>query len=599
MTRRRSVAAAESPPFITLRERAAALLATAELPLADADLARALLGTATGGRWTAVLDTVLGGDARFERGPDGWRLARAGTHPTPVPDDYGPIVTLALATTGADPTRHRVLRLAAVRRAPDGTLARLDLLVNPNRRLPRYLTAAARLQLDDLDGAPDFAAVVPRLGELVGDHPVYVYGAAWAGAFLDAEHARAGLPRPAIRLVEIDDLARPHLPAGRKPGLVAAAAALGITHPRPGYPLADAEVAARVVALLRGRQPSAPSNAPHGSAGSVALPFPRAWLATVPSEPGVYVVEDANGAALYVGKAVNLRRRLAAYAGPAPALHRRLEALAVRARRVSVLPAPSDLEATLLESRLIAERQPVFNVARRVRDARAVIRAAPHEPTPRVQLVAAAQPDGASYFGPFRSVSAAQRALAVARAAYPAAFGRRVADLEARRAAVLAVCRLLGGQKGPALDTVRAAMAASAAAGDAARVQQLWQALRAVQDLDLQLSDLAGLSQEWGLLAVERRPDRDGRAHLIRQHRLLGSTNVPDTLDLTDPEVVRGLVRAIATDLGATPGERPGASDPAEPAIVRRWLSQAGASVTVARVAPDLLAELLPERHGD
>jgi DNA polymerase III epsilon subunit-like protein len=567
-------------------------------------LAGRLFGADSGARWAALLPGVLAGDERLDCQGGRWRLARsrastrqAVAEPASLKDDAPPIVTLALATTGADPRRHRIARIAVVRHERGEATSRLDAVVGTGRRLSRYLRDAARVSLDDLDGAPTFADVVPELRALLDGHVVHAYGARRAQAFLDAELRRAGLPPLDSQLAEIDVLVGSLLPGSRKPGLFAAADELGVPHNGRGSPLAEAGLAARIVARVRERlaaSPARPSLADDRPAHDPdrPLPFTRDWLRTVPEGPGVCVVEDEAGRALYVGKAAGLRRRLASYVGRQPSLHRRLESLAVRAAAVTAVPAPSDLEATLLEARLIRERQPAFNVARVTRLPTTIVRAAPDAPSPSVRLVAEVAADGARYFGPFESVSAARQLLHVTRSAYPEAFARRRGDVDRQRAAVLAVCRLLSGQKQPTLALLRERMHAAAGAGDRAEVDRLRAALRDVQALTTRPSDLAGLAGRWRLLVLERLfEDGPGRLHLVQDGRLVASVDTNTSALPDDPARLRRFADATFGDPGDADedGEigRPASWLPEDTTILLRWLAQARARIDVRRLPAD------------
>lgn len=79
-----------------------------------------------------------------------------------------------------------------------------------------------------------------------------------------------------------------------------------------------------------------------------------------PAAPGVYVIKDAGGAVLYVGKAINLRRRLRAHF--ADRRWRALKPVMSRASDAEWIEVGSELEALLRESALIAELQPIVNV---------------------------------------------------------------------------------------------------------------------------------------------------------------------------------------------------------------------------------------------
>jgi excinuclease ABC subunit C len=92
--------------------------------------------------------------------------------------------------------------------------------------------------------------------------------------------------------------------------------------------------------------------------------FGADFLTTVPPEPGIYRLYDATGALLYVGKAGNLRRRLAQYRTASRIKKdRKHRALVRSADRIEWQACASELEAALTEIRLIQEFRPPRNVA--------------------------------------------------------------------------------------------------------------------------------------------------------------------------------------------------------------------------------------------
>lgn len=590
-----------------LSERAYRLLVDAPDGLTDAALADMLFGSVSGAGWAPILTATLAGDARMVRQGAVWRLAGKGFAQADVdvstPHLHAPIVAMALATTGADPRRHRIAHLAVVALAAGEIVARLDTPIQTGERLAGYLRAATRTNLDDVATAPALAELIPALQLITDEQRVYVYGARRADAFLMADLRRVGLPPLPIQLHEADDLLRAQLPGHRKPGLLAAARELGVPYGHAGRPLADAEALARVIQRLRERQGATPGRA-FGNDSSLPglpvrpLPFTRDWLRDVPEGPGVYIFLDGVGRTLYVGKARSLSRRLGDYVRRQPGSHRQLEALAVRAANVTTIPVASDLEAALLEARLIRERHPEFNVAREPRPLRTVIRAGPDEASPHVQLVGAVANDGARYFGPFESSSAARAALETARAVYPAAFSRKRGDVTVQRAAVLDACRLFAGQKSPALVVLREQMAAAAARGDQPEVDRLRAALRDVQALDVRPSLLAGLPTGAQLLVLEQIFEGLTRTHLIQDGvRLVSVSWAIDYLP-NNPEALRDLAASMLAaseapvndsdeDEGnADVSAQSEPPDPNEPALVMRWLVQAWARVEIARVPP-------------
>jgi hypothetical protein len=88
------------------------------------------------------------------------------------------------------------------------------------------------------------------------------------------------------------------------------------------------------------------------------------FLDGVPLAPGIYRVFDEDGELVYVGKAKNLRRRLAQYRNASRRKrHAKMRAIVRAARRIEATPCSSHLAACLLEARLIQEHRPRFNVA--------------------------------------------------------------------------------------------------------------------------------------------------------------------------------------------------------------------------------------------
>ncbi len=87
-------------------------------------------------------------------------------------------------------------------------------------------------------------------------------------------------------------------------------------------------------------------------------------IASVPKTPGVYQVYDADGCLVYVGKAKNLRRRLEQYRNARRRKkHRKMRKILASASRLTWQSCGSDLDALLLENKLIQTHRPRFNVA--------------------------------------------------------------------------------------------------------------------------------------------------------------------------------------------------------------------------------------------
>jgi DNA polymerase III subunit epsilon len=127
----------------------------------------------------------------------------------------------------------------------------------------------------------------------------------------------------------------------------------------------------------------------------------RPDLAQLPERPGVYLFRNTHGAVLYVGKALNLRRRIASYFHRRRRQPSRLRRMIARARAVTIHETGSELEALLLESRLIKGEIPPFNRVSTEYLALPFVKLTLAEPFPRLLLTREFKADGGHYLGPF------------------------------------------------------------------------------------------------------------------------------------------------------------------------------------------------------
>ena len=141
----------------------------------------------------------------------------------------------------------------------------------------------------------------------------------------------------------------------------------------------------------------------------------REQLKGLPTNPGVYVFRDAEGEVLYVGKASSLRSRVRSYFGAAAERSFKIRELARRTDSVETFVVESEAEALLLESNLVKEHGPRFNIQLRDDKTFPYVKVTVQEPFPRVLVTRRLERDGSRYFGPFTDVGAMRRALRLIR----------------------------------------------------------------------------------------------------------------------------------------------------------------------------------------
>ena len=136
-------------------------------------------------------------------------------------------------------------------------------------------------------------------------------------------------------------------------------------------------------------------------------------LRSVPHKPGVYLMRDRLHRIIYVGKARDLRRRLANYFTPSRLTRADLKtrALIDSIHDFEYHIVKSDAEAVLFEGKLIKEWRPKYNISFRDDKRFLLVRVHLGEPLPRFQLTRFRKEDGARYFGPFPNAAALRSTL--------------------------------------------------------------------------------------------------------------------------------------------------------------------------------------------
>jgi excinuclease ABC subunit C len=138
-----------------------------------------------------------------------------------------------------------------------------------------------------------------------------------------------------------------------------------------------------------------------------------------PDGPGVYLMKDARGRILYVGKAKNLGRRVRSYFRPPGQLDAKTRHLVPKVTDVDYLCTSSEKEALLLENSLIKKHRPRYNVVLRDDKSYILFKLDKKTAFPRLSLTRKVVQDGSSYFGPFTSAQSARETLRVVNRLFP------------------------------------------------------------------------------------------------------------------------------------------------------------------------------------
>ena len=143
----------------------------------------------------------------------------------------------------------------------------------------------------------------------------------------------------------------------------------------------------------------------------------RNKLSTVPHRPGVYLHKDRFGTVIYIGKARDLRKRVSQYFHPSRRMgwDLKFNALVDAIHDFDWHMVKNEAESLLLESRLIKEFQPRFNIDLKDDKQFLLLKVNLNDPIPRFTLTRLRKDDGCLYFGPFAHSGSVRRALTLMR----------------------------------------------------------------------------------------------------------------------------------------------------------------------------------------
>jgi DNA polymerase-3 subunit epsilon len=514
-------------------------------------------------------------------------------------------VVVDLETTGGSAATERITEIGAVKVRGGEVLGEFQTLVNPTQAIPPFIAVLTGITDGMVADAPRLETALPAFLEFSRGCVLVAHNAPFDLGFLRAGCERLGLPWPAFASLDTAVLARRALLRDEAPNCkLATLARLFHAETEPCHrALADARATVDVLHGLLERV---------GGLGVHSLEELRTFSARVSPEqrrkrhladalprlPGVYLFRDAQERVLYVGKSVDLRRRVRQYFTGSENRTRMAEMVAC-SERVDPVVCSTALEAEVRELRLIAEHRPKYNRRSRFPERVTWVKLT-QEAFPRLSLVRQVADDGAVYLGPFASSRAAELAVTAVHEAIPLRqCTKKLSPRRATSACVLAElgrcgAPCLGGEEGEGVEAYAAHAAAfrTAALGDAcavvepllARLAHLAAAER-FEDALLQrhrltafvraaarLQRLSALTAVPELVAARPTADFGWEVAVIRRGRLVAAGTIPRG---AHPAPYVDALCATAETLRLQPGPLP-AAHAEEIECLLRWLETPG-----------------------
>lgn len=356
-------------------------------------------------------------------------------------------------------------------------------------------------------------------------------------------------------------------------------------------------------------------------------------LAVLPEKPGVYLMHDASGKVIYVGKAVVLKNRVRSYFRNLASHTPKVEAMVAKIAEIETIVTSSEVEALILECNLIKKYRPRYNISLKDDKTYPYLKVTMQEDFPRLYVTRRQLRDGARYYGPYADAGAMHATVKLLRSMFPLRTCRKMnvdrpcLNYHIKRCLapcagyiskadyhkmIKSVCMVLDGRTTELERDLKQQMQEAAdnyAFEEAARLRDQLQAVARLNEAQKAVTnnggdmDIFGLGQDMTGLCVQ--------LFFVRKGKLIGRDNffLPDGGD-TPQEVMTAFVKQYYNEATFIPKEvvLPYLPEEEEKQLIETWLAdkaqrrvelllpQRGVKRDLLKLANENAVKLLNER---
>ncbi len=271
-----------------------------------------------------------------------------------------------IETTGSHFGPDCITEIGVVITDGEKEIHRYETLVNPQARIPRFITHLTGITEEMVSDAPVFEDIASEVFELLEGRIFVAHNVNFDYKIVKGHLERSGYAIPSKRLCTVR-MSRKLLPGYPSYSLGKLSASLGLAHQNAHRAMGDAEVTAELFHLLFQKNTGEIEQALKANSKEATLPanLPKENYEKLPDQPGVYYFHDAKGKIIYIGKAKNLKKRVTTHFTGKNGLKKRgfLESIF----DVSYELTGNEVIASLLEEAEIKHYWPAFNNAQKAR----------------------------------------------------------------------------------------------------------------------------------------------------------------------------------------------------------------------------------------
>lgn len=271
-----------------------------------------------------------------------------------------PVVFVDIETTGGGYRSSRVLEVAAIRYENGEIVDEFTSLINPQERIPGFITGITGITELDIQDAPTFADIAERLKEVLDGAVFVAHNVNFDYSFIKSEYARLGEPFTKRKLCTVRLSRRLYAQEkGHSLEKIIRRHDIPFMNRHRAYDDAMALVHFANIALSEhGHEAFSDAVSAQLKSQSVPVNLADRDVADIPEEPGVYIFKDLRGAVLYIGKSINMKQRVLSHFRDMAAKEVKI---AQQTTKIEAIRTNSEVLALLLESRLVKQIQPIYN----------------------------------------------------------------------------------------------------------------------------------------------------------------------------------------------------------------------------------------------
>ena len=321
-------------------------------------------------------------------------------------------------------------------------------------------------------------------------------------------------------------------------------------------------------------------------------------LKLLPDSPGVYLMKDARGKIIYVGKAIVLKNRVRQYFQSSRNQSPKVRAMVSHVVDFETIMTANEVESLILEANLIKKHRPRYNIRLKDDKSYPYVKVTVQEEYPRVFITRRVLRDGARYFGPYTNVTALRDSLKLLKRLFPLRTCRTMPDRpcleyhikrclapcvgkvteEDYRAMIRAVLLFLEGRTDDVERELEHRMALAAEAYHFETAARLRDQLAAVRKAAERQNIVTGAGDQDAIGMARSAAGVCMQIFFIRSGKMIGREHflLRGSEEESDADILRAFLEQYYNQATFVPREvlLPHAIDAAEQEIIERWLAE-------------------------